>query len=352
MNLLKKFEERGCELLETEYSNNSTKMNYRCNCGNESSIRWGYFQKGKRCFKCSGSEKFKYQFVKNYFTEKGCELLETKYTDTDTKMKYICICSNASIISFYNFRKGHRCKFCSGNEKKTIEFIKIEFLKKDCELLETEYIDNRTKMKYKCKNNHIAMITWDSFQRGNMCIDCCDTKKLTLEFVKKEFEKKGCKLLETKYKNAKTKIKYICKCNIESVITWDSFQSGVMCKMCGYEKQEKSLWHYKDYMLPSQKIIRIQGYENIALDELVQKYQEDDIITDRRNMPEIVYILKGKYYPDIWIKSINKIIEVKSLYTYRQYLIKNISKALQLGFHFEFWIYTPEKQKTFSKQIV
>jgi hypothetical protein len=48
-----------------------------------------------------------------------------------------------------------------------------------------------------------------------------------------------------------------------------------------------------------------------------------------------------RYYPDIWILSENKIIEVKSFYTYKQHLIKNIMKALatrKYGFSFEFWI--------------
>jgi hypothetical protein len=54
------------------------------------------------------------------------------------------------------------------------------------------------------------------------------------------------------------------------------------------------------------------------------------------------------------VKSENKIIEVKSSYTYSKELIKNILKSLatrKLGFEFEFWIYTPNK-KTFDKNVV
>ena len=74
--------------------------------------------------------------------------------------------------------------------------------------------------------------------------------------------------------------------------------------------------------------------------------------------PKITYNFEDKerrYYPDIWIKSINKIIEVKSCYTYRKELIKNINKALatrKLKFDFEFWIYTPEKKNIYSKKII
>lgn len=61
----------------------------------------------------------------------------------------------------------------------------------------------------------------------------------------------------------------------------------------------------------------IKGYEHLALDELVKIYNEDDILTDRNDMPKIMYNFNDKtlrYYPDIYIKSENKIIEVKSTY--------------------------------------
>jgi len=75
-------------------------------------------------------------------------------------------------------------------------------------------------------------------------------------------------------------------------------------------------------------------------------YNEDDIENDRKHIPNVKYMLKKKihyYYPDIYIKSKNLIIEVKSDYTYNQQLIKNIIKSLAVrkaGYNFEFWIYT------------
>lgn len=43
--------------------------------------------------------------------------------------------------------------------------------------------------------------------------------------------------------------------------------------------------------MPSGKIIDYQGYENFALDELlnVENINEDDIITNRKDVPEIWY---------------------------------------------------------------
>lgn len=111
-----------------------------------------------------------------------------------------------------------------------------------------------------------------------------------------------------------------------------------LCKTNNYK--------YKKYIFPSGKSVNYQGYENVALDELIKIYNEGDIENNRQNVPKIQYILNNKvhyYYPDIYVKSQNLIIEVKSTFTYKKQLVKNIIKSLSVrksGFNFEFWIYT------------
>jgi hypothetical protein len=106
---------------------------------------------------------------------------------------------------------------------------------------------------------------------------------------------------------------------------------------------------YKDYLMPSGKIVRIQGYEPRALTELLKKYSEDDIIIGVKNINDIIgkilYMddnnISHRYYPDFYIKSINTIVEVKSAWTYEIHKEKNLAKeqsCLQQGFNFEFMI--------------
>lgn len=110
-----------------------------------------------------------------------------------------------------------------------------------------------------------------------------------------------------------------------------------------HEKQQKTRW--KSYTLPSGKIIKVQGYENKALDILLTIFSEEDIITSRRLLPNIWYTHVGKnrrYYPDLLIKSNNTIIEVKSEYTYKIYEEANLRKkdaCISNGYNFEFWIF-------------
>jgi hypothetical protein len=118
------------------------------------------------------------------------------------------------------------------------------------------------------------------------------------------------------------------------------------------ERIQKNSKKYKEYKMPSGEIRKVQGYEPFALDELVKLYEESDIITDRKKIPRIVYKLDNKqkyYFPDIYITSVNMIIEVKSTWTYtcKEDNIEQKANATKLrGFTYEIWIYDSKGNKT------
>jgi len=117
------------------------------------------------------------------------------------------------------------------------------------------------------------------------------------------------------------------------------------------EKTQKNARKYKEYNMPSGTIRKVQGYEPFALNELVKLYQEDDIITDRKEIPRITYVINDKkryYFPDIFIKSINTIIEVKSTWTYKS-KVDNIhekeSATKIAGYEYEIWVFDGKGNK-------
>jgi hypothetical protein len=111
------------------------------------------------------------------------------------------------------------------------------------------------------------------------------------------------------------------------------------------EKHQRSAFSLKPYTLPSGKEVKIQGYENHALDKLLQTYQEEDLTIGASLVPKIIYIHQQKtkrYYPDIYILKDNLIIEVKSTYTLKRELEKNLAKrraCIEQGYDFKFWIF-------------
>jgi len=119
------------------------------------------------------------------------------------------------------------------------------------------------------------------------------------------------------------------------------------------EKTLKSRYQFKTFIYPDGDSIRVQGYEPWALQELVDEgFRSDEIITDKKEVPEIWYNdennTKRRYFVDIYIPKINKMIEVKSTWTIKSEKDKIIEKAkecIKQGYDYQIWIYTDKKIK-------
>ena len=115
------------------------------------------------------------------------------------------------------------------------------------------------------------------------------------------------------------------------------------------ERGFKNSWHI--HTLPSGKQINIQGYEPIALDMLLNEYDEDDILYKRTDMPEIWYQWEDKtwhrYYPDFYIPKNNLVIEVKSEYIYKLEIPKNLLKwqsTKEIGYDFKLFMFNKKRK--------
>lgn len=75
------------------------------------------------------NKKYTYEEVYNYFKEQGCELLEKEYINTHTKMKYICCCGSIDYKTFAHFRRGQRCKKCKSKKLSEQRKLDYEFVK-------------------------------------------------------------------------------------------------------------------------------------------------------------------------------------------------------------------------------
>lgn len=114
------------------------------------------------------------------------------------------------------------------------------------------------------------------------------------------------------------------------------------------------------YFLPSGKIINLQGYEWVYLDEyFAEGFLEEDIIVHPKQdiIGKIWYYTengkKHRYFPDFYIPKLNLIVEVKSTWTYKNSkdsskLKNNILKqkaCINKGYNFIFKIYGNIKKK-------
>lgn len=117
------------------------------------------------------------------------------------------------------------------------------------------------------------------------------------------------------------------------------------------EKIQKNSKKMKEYKMPSGTIRKVQGDEPFALDILIKTNTEEQIKTDRKDIPRIKYKVDEKYkyyFPDIFIPHENKIIEVKSTWTYNcktDNIQEKANACKEQGYTYEIWIFDGKKKR-------
>jgi len=114
------------------------------------------------------------------------------------------------------------------------------------------------------------------------------------------------------------------------------------------DKATKSSFRLKEFIFPSGRLEKVQGYEPYALNDIIysEKIKEDDIILGVKYVPEIWYYdennKKRRHYVDIFIESKNLCIEVKSTWTVgkkQDNIFLKQESGKKLGYKYEIWVY-------------
>jgi transcription initiation factor IIE alpha subunit len=187
----KEFKQRDFTLLSTEYKNNTEKLKFHCSKGHENEMSYTNWRRSTGCVVCGEEQKksklkHDYNFVKGIFEEKNCVLLTTEYINNLQKLKYICPNNHAVETTFQSFyRSNNECIICLGKyvsdseesakeliRKNRLESVREMFKSEGYTLLSNEYINNLTKLEYKCPKGHINTTTADAYQSGARCPGC------------------------------------------------------------------------------------------------------------------------------------------------------------------------------------
>lgn len=192
------------------------------------------------------AERWTLERAKELFRSRGCQLLETEYKNDSTKMRYIATCGHEHFCSLNNFKqgKGNLCRKCrikdnARKESLTDERMRRVFEDAGCKVL-TEHIENTTfPVRYIALCGHENVTDYDHFHNqgsGRVCAKCSRSVRYQLDYVRECFEQENCELLESEYVNCKTPMRYIAQCGHESFIRFDTFLNAPAatkrCRAC------------------------------------------------------------------------------------------------------------------------
>lgn len=225
--------ERNFKLLSTTYTNNHTKMKWRCLAKNhEWEATYNGIQRGSGCPYCWGKNfKHSHGYIQKEIEKMGFELLSKKYKSINQKLEVKCKKGHIWNPTFKNLRNGHGCPVCSGR-KVEMDVILYFCKEKGIECLSEKYTDNKTPLKWKCSKGHIWESTFYSIRyfKKHFCKICKKERKTTIEKVKKIAEEKGGKCLSGKIEKCDSKLKFEC-CNGH---TWEALGSTIKRNWCPY----------------------------------------------------------------------------------------------------------------------
>lgn len=174
-----------------------------------------YFKKAK-CEECSKIEKA--ESIRNEIESMGY-ILHDEYESINTVLQTTCPNGHERNCQIYSLRK-YECEQCFHERKLRDLMSKIE--ENGYEIISYP-INTRGVMKAICINGHYREAQAYNFI-NHKCIECELGRpiKYDYDFCNNAFSNKGFILLELEYVDCKTPMKYICICGSESETTLDS----------------------------------------------------------------------------------------------------------------------------------
>ena len=181
------FKNNDCELLSKDYKNNKDILKYICKCGQNKEIMFKKYLIERCCNECHKktlSRRFKYTYdeVKTYFQDNNCELISTEYINNKNLLEYLCECKNKAKICFKAFQSGQRCIKCAIEKRK---ITNIQIYGNKCSMNSKERIqerkENQVDLTKKRKQTNLKKCIYKTLINVN------GTEKVDMENGKWEF---------------------------------------------------------------------------------------------------------------------------------------------------------------------
>jgi hypothetical protein len=167
--------------------------------------------------------------------------------------------------------KGRWCSFCAGY-KIHIEWILQRAKEKEGVCLSTEYINNTTLLRFKCKFGHTFNTSAHSLRAGSWCHTCAinfraDKKRTPISSIQELAEKRGGKLISENYQHMFQRVLWECANGHQWYATSQNIKWGKWCRICSRESSKlknlerisenikKLVEDKKGYLIKSEAII-------------------------------------------------------------------------------------------------
>ena len=232
--------ERNGICLSNIYINCSIKIKWRCVYGHEWFATPNSVKYGSWCPICNNTL-LSIEEMQLIAKEKGGECLSNEYINSHTKLKWRCNKGHEWLAVPYPIKNGIWCPNCS-DISLSIEEMKNIAKERDGECLSTNYINNKTKLEWKCSEGHKWFAVPNHIKEGGWCPICAKISSTTIEDIKKLAIERGGKCLSNHYENNNIKLKWKCCEGHEWFAILNSVKNNnTWCPICRESKGENMI---------------------------------------------------------------------------------------------------------------
>jgi len=254
---------RGGKCLEKVYLNNHTKMLWKCSneahppfympLRNVRNNHW--------CPICGGKVKYNIDSCHISAELRGGQCLEDEYSGIGHSMRWVCNEGHAFNMSYDNICAGHWCPHCAGVFPYTIEDCHSLAKSKGGVCLDTKYVNVYTKMRWQCKNNHIFSKPLSSIVSGRWCRSCAnDDQRLGIDACHLLAANNKGKCLEKVYLNNRTKMLWKCEKGHKFFKSYTQAKHN-WCSICHSSSKQKLLTNIIKEVFPNNIIeVNYKGF--------------------------------------------------------------------------------------------
>ena len=224
--------------LSTEYINAKTKLLWKCGEGHEWEAIPDQIKRGSWCPYCLGKGKT-IDDMKRVALKKGGDCVSQNYLGMHNKLNWKC--SEGHIWKATPASVLHSDTWCPHCSRRilTIEDMKDIAQSRGGECLSTEYVDGEVKLKWRCNMGHEWMATPKLVKYKTWCPYCAGIVKLTIEEMQEIAKSRDGECLSKEYVNDRTKLKWRCSERHEWEATPDNIKRGKWCPVCGTGVSER-----------------------------------------------------------------------------------------------------------------
>ena len=224
-------------------------------------------------------------------------------------------------------RTKHVCPRCSG----VLRMTAPEFIKKARSVHGNLYDYSKVPKTLTDKKISIICKEHGAFKQSrsnhiflkNGCPQCAGNAKRTIKsFIDKAKKVHGSKYDYSLVESVESKklIQIVCKKHGSFSQSISNHLIGHGCKQCAIDRNHQICYKRKEYKL-GRRIVQVQGFEPFALDYVLQvKKIKPNKIYVGRQVPIIEYRKANRqqatHYPDFFIPEQNRLVEVKSVWTF------------------------------------